>query len=222
MCGCKAINDEGHTKSGRYLINPNDGKGEFHVFCDMNLQDGGWTVIQRRVDATVSFDRDRKEYNVGFGEMDDGNFWLGLEKIKRITDSSTHELYIGLESFETGSSQLAYARYESFSLGTDALDYELSISSYVGSSTAPDSLLIHDGEKFSTPDEDNDGSTDHCASDYSSGWWYHDCHSSHLNGIYYATGAHPTPVVVYDGIIWSAWLGQSKSMKTVVMAVRPA
>lgn len=202
----------------------NDGKGEFHVFCDMNLQGGGWTVIQRRVDNTTSFDRHRKHYNVGFGDMDGGNFWLGLEKIKRITDTATHELYIGLESFLTGS-VIAYARYGTFSLGTDTTDYPITISQYDSASTAGDSLTLtngHNGMKFSTPDEDNDSSGSHCASDYNSGWWYNQCHNSHLNGIYYWDGVVPSSQTYKDGIIWDSWLGQSASMKTVVMAVRPA
>lgn len=222
MCGCKDIKDEGYTKSGIYRINPNDGAGEFNVFCDMNLQGGGWTVIQRRVDGDVSFNRNRKQYNVGFGDMNDSSFWLGLEKMRRLTAGSTHELYVGLESFLSGASQLAYAKYGSFSLGTDAADYSLSISLYDLDSTAPDSLLAHDGEKFSTPDEDNDSASSHCASDHSSGWWYHDCASSHLNGIYYTSGTHPTPVTVFDGIVWNGWLGPTRSLKTVVMAIRPA
>lgn len=219
LCGCKAIKDEGLLDSGIYKINPNDGHGEFTVFCDMDLQGGGWTIIQRRVDNATTFDRKRKAYNVGFGHLDGGNFWLGLEKIKRITDTSTHELYIGMESFLTGSSQLSSKRYTSFGLGTDSNDYTLSVSGYTGSNQ--DSLTPHNGKKFSTPDEDNDESAAHCASDYKSGWWYNGvCHGSHLNGYYYWDGNGPIGSV--DGIVWQSWLGYETSMKTVVMAVRPA
>jgi hypothetical protein len=222
QCGCKDLKDDGYTTSGRYSINLNDGKGEFDVYCDMTLQGGGWTIIQRRVDETVSFDRNRKQYNVGFGKLDGGNFWLGLEKIRRIASSSTHEIYIGMESFLGGGSHLGHARYESFFLGTDAEDYELTLGALnVPGSNAGDSFGPHNNTKFSTPDEDNDGSADHCASDYSSGWWYDDCSTSHLNGIYYTTGTHPSPITVYDGIIWKTWLGLTRSLETVVIAIRP-
>lgn len=221
MIGCKELKEDGQTKSGIYRVNLNDGKGEFHVFCDMNLQGGGWTIIQRRVDGTTSFNRSRSQYNVGFGDMDDSNFWLGLEKINRITDLSTHELYIGLESFVIGD-PLAWAKYGSFGLGTDTNDYILSFSSYDLDSTANNAFDNHNGEAFSTPDEDNDPSgSRHCADEYSSGWWYENCHDSHLNGIYYADGIQTHPTVT-DGIIWDTWLGQTQSLKTVVIAIRPA
>ena len=219
LCSCKELKDKGYTKSGLYRINLDDDKGEFTVFCDMNLVGGGWTIIQRRVDNSTSFDRTRKEYNVGFGGLN-SNFWLGLKKIKRITDGGTHELYVGLESFLPGASQLAWSKYGSFGLGTDDLDYPISISSYDSSSTAGDAFVNHDGEKFSTPDEDNDSAATHCADTHSSGWWYHDCHDSHLNGIYYWDGTHPTSTA--DGIIWDKFLPDTRSMKTVVMAVRLA
>lgn len=224
--GCKKLKNEGKTKSGVYRINLNDGKGQFDVFCDMNLLQGdGWTIIQRRVDNTTSFNRNRTDYNCGFGNLN-GNFWLGLENIKRITDSAPHELYIGLESFKSGPAQLAKAKYGSFSLGTDATDYPITVSQFDQAfSTAGDAFVNHNGEKFSTPDEDNDSTaTRHCAGDYSSGWWFHDCIDSHLNGIYYWDGVYPsvTPPL-YDGVSWMAFLQDGDSaLKTVVMAVRPA
>ena len=57
----------------------------FPVFCDMS--DEGWTVIQRRVDGEVDFDRDWNEYKEGFGEIGGlTSYWLGLEKIYRLTN----------------------------------------------------------------------------------------------------------------------------------------
>lgn len=219
MSDCNTLHNEGgQLKSGKYRINPNDGMGEFDVFCDMSLREGGWTVIQRRVSNATSFSRNRPEYNVGFGEYN-GNFWLGLEKIKRITDTGTYELYVGLESFLTAS-PLAWAEYGSFSLGTDDSDYTLSISSYNAASTAADALGDSNAKKFSTPDEDNDSSGTDCAGVYQAGWWYNNCYKANLNGIYYWDGELPD-VTVPDGIIWNEWLN-GKPLKTVVMAIRPA
>ena len=221
---CKEIYDkDGLRKSGLYRINLKDDKGEFTVFCDMNLQGGGWTIIQRRVNNVTDFNRNRDAYNIGFGDFN-GSFWLGLEKIKRLTDykSQTFELYLGFESFLSGAGQdLSWAKYGSFGLGTSTADYALSISQFDNNSPASDSLTSHNGEKFSTPDDDNDShNTKHCAEDLKSGWWYHSCHDSHLNGVYHWNGVHPTSD--YDGIIWESWLGNSDTLKTVVMAVRPA
>lgn len=216
--GCKELKDAGHTESGLYRINLNDGMGEFVVFCDMTIQSNeGWTIIQRRVDDALSFDKPRKDYNVGFGNMKKGNFWLGLEKIKRITDSGTHELYFGLESFLSAPNQLGYSRYASFGLGTDSNDYTLSLGTHItAESSIGDSFGGHGGEKFSTPDEDNDDSAPlHCADDHNSGWWFHGCLNSNMNGVYYSSGTHS------DGIRWNSYVSGA-SLKTVVMAVRPA
>lgn len=220
LANCKDIYNAGERVSGLYRINPNDGGGEFLVFCDMNLQGGGWTVIQRRVNDSTSFNRTRKDYNIGFGNFN-GNFWLGLEKIKRLTDYSSSEIYIGMQSFLTTDDvafQLAWARYGSFSLGTNQNDYQLSISQYSG--TAGDSFKIHNGKKFTTSDEDNDSDDlENCAVKYSSGWWYNNCYEAHLNGVYYSSGEHPTST--HDGIIWKDWIGTTRTLQTIVMAIRP-
>ena len=183
----------------------------------MTIQsNGGWTIIQRRVSNALSFYKTRKEYEVGFGNMKDGNFWLGLEKIKRITDSGSYELYFGLESFVTAI-PFGHARYASIGLGTEANDYILSVGDIVTTeSTISDSFYgAHNGKKFSTPDEDNDDSeTLHCADDANSGWWFHGCLNSNMNGVYHSSGTHA------DGIRWNNWVSGA-SLKTVIMAVRP-
>ena len=218
---CKEIYDAGQTTSGLYRINPAGIEGEFTVFCDMSLRDGGWTVIERRIDDEESFDKNWNAYKNGFGKFN-GNFWLGLQKIKDIVDydSATYELYIGMESFHP-TDTVSYSLYNSFGLGTEAEKYSLSIGSLDGVSTAGNSLEIHDGEKFSTPDQDNDSNlSNNCALDFSAGWWYNNCHDSHLTGMWYAGGALPVPSFP-DGIIWETWRGDMESLKTVVMAVRP-
>ena len=183
-------------------------------------------MISRRVNADISFDRNWLPYRNGFGEFNE-NFWLGLQKIKDITDygSLTFELYIGLESFHP-TDTVRYSLYDSFSLGTEAAKYALNIGTLDPnipmSDDAGDSFANHDGEKFSTPDQDNDSNlTENCAANLRAGWWYHSCHDSHLTGEHYANGLLPD-VNVPDGIIWETWRGDMESLQTVVMAVRPA
>ena len=73
-----------------YTINP-DNQTAFQVYCDMDTSGGGWTVIQRRFDGSVSFNRTWSECARGFGNKT-GEYWLGLNYIHRLTtvdDSGT-------------------------------------------------------------------------------------------------------------------------------------
>ena len=229
LVDCAAIYKSGLNISGLYYINP-DGNGDFLVYCDMSQLDGvynGWTVIQRRVSDSVDFNKYWNDYTFGFGDLD-ANFWLGLNKIKRITDSATYKLYIAVQfqdadvvSYES----VRFAEYDSFSLGTSANNYQLSVSSYNSAiSTAGDSLISrHNGKYFSTRDRDNDNSPPDCAGQYQSGWWFNGCLDSNLNGVWESTGYLDTVVLpVYFGVSWkTAEQYQSTySFKTAVMAVR--
>ena len=215
---CKELYDYGFRKTGLYLVNPSDNGGEFVVFCDMSLVGGGWTVIQRRVNESLAFNRSWGSYKNGFGDYA-ANFWLGLEKIKRLTNGNGNmELYVGLQTFlrlRTYS-----ARYGLFNLEGDR--YTLHIGRYYRNSTVRDSFSIHDGESFSTFDADHDSHQHvNCAKRSNGGWWYHkDCHDSNLNGVYYRGGRVLQSRT--DGINWAHLTGDEISLKTVVMAIRPA
>lgn len=225
---CKELHDAGYNTTGLYIINPTDTvSGEFIVFCDMTLEGGGWTVIQRRISDDYSFNKNWTDYKAGFGEINSGSYWLGLQKIHDISNSgATYNLYIGMESFHPNL-KYAAAAYSNFSVGDDVSKYALSIGGFYKPHSDPDcdggdSLTIdHHGQKFSTPDQDNDDdSTKHCANVFCSGWWYHSCHDSHLNGKWYEYG-ELDDFNVPDGIIWEEYRGDKESLKTVVMAVRP-
>ncbi len=90
----------------------------------------GWTVFQRRVDGSVEFYRKWTDYKNGFGNLAT-EFWLGLDKIHRLSSSEQNVLRVDLESFENDK---AYAVYESFSVGNEDDGYRLNFDyrSYAG------------------------------------------------------------------------------------------
>ena len=110
-----------------YKIDP-DGLGEFEVFCDHKTAGGGWTVFQKRMDGSVDFYRAWDDYKRGFGNLS-GEFWLGLDKIHRLTVSSSNKLRVDLERFYGLS---GVAEYSFFSVANETANYKLSLGNYSG------------------------------------------------------------------------------------------
>ncbi|XP_019854911.1 PREDICTED: ficolin-1-like isoform X2 [Amphimedon queenslandica] len=204
---CKELYEQGHTHSGVYTIKP-DKLPAFEVYCDMS-NGSGWTVFQRRMDGSVNFYLKWADYIKGFGDLN-GEFWLGLDKIHRLTATGNSSLHVDLEDFEGVS---VFAHYSTFIVGGAHTSYTLTVGGYSGN--ANDSLSGHDKMKFSTHDRDNDIYDGNCASAYKGAWWYHKCHSSNLNGRY-LTGAHSTPA---DGVNWYDFKGHHYSLKVSEMKI---
>ena len=125
MKSCAELYNAGKTSSGVYTISP-DGSGVFDVFCDQTTDGGGWTVFQKRLDGSVDFYRGWADYQNGFGNLN-GEFWLGLDKIHRLTNSDTFKLRVDLEDWE---GETRFAEYDMFAIGDEASKYRLSLGSY--------------------------------------------------------------------------------------------
>ena len=110
-----------------YTIDP-DGEGAFDVFCDQKTTGGGWTVFQKRLDGSVDFYRYWDDYKNGFGNLN-GEFWLGLDKIYRLTEKKRNRLRVDLEE-TTGYT--AYAEYDMFAVTNEATKYKLILGNYSG------------------------------------------------------------------------------------------
>ena len=194
-------------------MNP-DGKGSFNVYCDMRTDGGGWTVFQRRQDGSVDFYRGWNDYKSGFGQLT-AEFWLGNDKIHRLTAARPSSLRVELEDW---NGVRVYAKYGKFSIGDEQAKYRLKVGSYSG--TAGDSLgtgLNLNNMAFSTKDRDNDICSCNCAVDWTGAWWYRNCQHSNLNGKY--LGAKH--VNVYNGVRWKDF-HSGLSLKYAEMKLRPA
>jgi len=124
---CAEVYKSGIRISGVYKIDP-DGLGEFEVYCDHKAAGGGWTVFQKRMDGSVDFYRGWDDYKRGFGNLN-GEFWLGLDKIHRLTVSSSYKLRVDLEDLK---GKTAFAEYSSFTVTSEGAKYQLSLGSYSG------------------------------------------------------------------------------------------
>ena len=124
---CAKLPKSGEINSGVYAIKPDGAGPVFEVFCDHKTGGGGWTVVQKRLNGSVDFDRNWSDYKNGFGNLD-GEFWLGLEKIHRLTKSSS-KLRVDLEDFDGKTS---YAEYDMFVVATESKKYQLSVGKYSG------------------------------------------------------------------------------------------
>ena len=124
---CADLYKSGARRDGVYTVNP-DGLRSFQVRCDMQTDGGGWTIFQRRQDSSVNFYRGWQDYKTGFGNLN-GNFWLGLEKIHRLTRSGQNVLRVDLTDWTNDS---AYAKYGSFSVASESNAYKMNCGKYSG------------------------------------------------------------------------------------------
>ncbi|XP_078603955.1 uncharacterized protein LOC144877784 [Branchiostoma floridae x Branchiostoma japonicum] len=214
---CMELLTTGHDTSGVYTIYPDGGgKGPVHVYCDMDIDGGGWTLFQKRQDGSVNFYRDWEAYRTGFGDLR-GEFWLGNDHLHRLTAQDVYELRVDLEDFDGNT---AYAKYNIFRVEDEVHKYRLTVSGYSGTAGDgfTDPIRPHDGMYFSTRDRENDNhSTTHCAQVYKGAWWYNNCHHACLNGLYLG-GVHQSSS---DGVNWYPWKGSNYSLKTTEMKIRP-
>ncbi|VDI46720.1 Hypothetical predicted protein, partial [Mytilus galloprovincialis] len=142
------------SHSDVYPIYPDE--SEAKVYCDMTTDGGGWTIIQRRLDGSINFQRNWKDYENGFGNVD-GEYWLGNKHIHSLTSSGKYELRIDLTDM---SNTKTYAVYKKFVVGDAASKYKLTVG--INSGDAGDKMSYHNGMKFSTTDQDNDQSSGAC------------------------------------------------------------
>ena len=121
-----------------YTIRP-DNLLAFNVFCDQTTDGGGWTVFQKRLDGSVDFYLKWADYKSGFGDLN-GEFWLGLDKIHRLTLDNNSILRVDLEDFE---GETRYAEYNLFGVTSEKDKYKLILGDYSGNAIS--SVIFRSG-----------------------------------------------------------------------------
>uniref|UniRef100_A0A3P9LJZ9 Fibrinogen beta chain n=1 Tax=Oryzias latipes TaxID=8090 RepID=A0A3P9LJZ9_ORYLA len=245
---CEDIYRRGGTESQMYMIQPDPLYPPYKAFCDQTTQNGGWLLIQNRLDGSVDFGRRWDEYRRGFGNIAfpatkrhceiPGEYWLGNERISQITKIGPTEVLIEMEDW-TGTK--VHASYRRFTVQSETSNYVLAVEGYSGNAGncflegslelfgENRTMTIHNGMMFSTYDRDNDNwnpgdPSKQCSREDGGGWWYNRCHSANPNGRYYIGGAYTKQMAKHgtdDGVVWMNWKGSWYSLKAISMKIRP-
>ncbi|XP_071118485.1 fibrinogen C domain-containing protein 1-like [Haliotis cracherodii] len=201
----------GIRTDGVYTIQPRPFATPFQVYCDMTF--GGRTYVQKQ-SLGIDFYRTWQEYRDGFGTPG-GDYWLGLEKMKAISDKTPGRLVINM-LYKTGQPTWGQIICHSFKL-TDELDgFRLNFSRTTASKTNGINDVITDlrGARFSTKDRDNDEDpAGSCSQKHHSGWWFRNCTLCNPNG-----QLKPIPNIATDpdDIFWD---GDSRGVKEIYIAL---
>ncbi|XP_066517020.1 microfibril-associated glycoprotein 4-like [Hoplias malabaricus] len=208
-CGEVFTNESLH--SGVRTIYPSGPKQPLQVYCEKSCEGNNeiWTVIQKRIDGSVSFYRTWQEYQNGFGNLS-GEYWLGLQNLYIMTNLEKYELRVDLEDFD-GST--AFAKYTYFTVDSNDKNYALRIGGYINGG-AGDAMSSLNERNFFTFDKG-------CGNAYFAGFWY-SCYwnnywqSTNPNGLYMSG----VQVNSYIGMYWQPWKGNYNALKSIVMKIR--
>ncbi|XP_053561229.1 fibrinogen-like protein 1-like protein [Bombina bombina] len=176
---CDKLSKE--SPSGVYVIKPALSTPVV-VYCDMDTEGKGWTVVQRNsIKTEITWLESWTTYKYGFGNVLQ-DYWMGNEYIHLLTTQRTYMVRFVLKD---KAEKEWYADYDIFSLDNEVNGYTLRLGRYSGTAgdylTTFDSGMVHHNMRFSTKDKDQDRSGSHCANSYG-GWWYDKCYNALLNG----------------------------------------
>lgn len=218
---CNDLLEAGQRVSGVYTIFPtsDDDTGKT-VYCDMDSDGGGWTVIQKRGqfgNPVYHFYRNWTDYAEGFGDPSQ-EYWIGNNVLHALTSGPEKMALRVVLTNHSGES--VSVDYESMQVGSEAQLFTLTLGKHLGP-PGWDSLTDSNHCKFSTFDRDNDGDSGHCATKFHGAWWYSSCYIAHLNGLN-LDGPHPKSA---GGIDWGTRGGSTRlysySYPQVRMMIRP-
>uniref|UniRef100_A0A8U8B640 Uncharacterized protein n=1 Tax=Geospiza parvula TaxID=87175 RepID=A0A8U8B640_GEOPR len=153
------------------------------VWCDMDTEGKGWTVVQRNShDTELTWKQSWTTYKYGFGNVH-SDYWLGTEYLHLLTQQGTYKVRFVVRD---KANVTHYAEYDIFRVENEASGYPLRLGRHSGDGDDyltlyhPKKGGIHDNMKFSTVDKDQDQYSGNCAKSYG-GWWYNRCQNVLLN-----------------------------------------
>lgn len=179
---CFEIYENNVRHDGIYRILP-DGNTTIDVFCDM--ASGGWTLIQRRINGDVNFNRGWTDYVNGFGTFS-GDFWLGLKNIHLLTNPPVQVM---IEGITRDTNETVWERFRNFTVSNAASKFTLYVdktgtynkAAIQRSYQSSGGLGNHNGFPFSTFDHQ---SRYDCNNNDNAGWWYANCWLVLINNNY--------------------------------------
>ena len=185
---------------------PNSKQGESkEAICD-HLQ-AATLVVRRFGDIpSISFDRTWQDYENGFGIQ--GNHWLGLKHIHRLSSRSKQMISLIYRTQHGNKSHMLYGTWDGFEVDSADNFYTLSLGS---SQLNIDVMQSAKGQPFYTRDKVTTPGTLRCGSRFSGGWWFGNCSGRrsgliNLNGQFNATDTDKS-VFVGSHVVLSAEIG---------------
>ncbi|KAJ8041591.1 Ryncolin-4 [Holothuria leucospilota] len=120
---CKEVQEQctSDNLNSVYTIKPNGYPNPFEVYCENQISSGGWTIIHRRFDGSLTFKRNWEDYKFGFGFLST-EYWVGNDKLSYLTNQDVYELRIDIV-LSNGSS--FYFKYNSFRISDEWRQYAL-------------------------------------------------------------------------------------------------
>lgn len=217
---CQEIyNLRGIHKSGVHKIQLDNGELK-EVYCEMEVDGGGWTLLQRRKDGEEKFDRNWDDFAKGFGNVNK-DFWLGNTAIHLLT-SADEEMELRLDMGLCNGEKFVI-KYKKFKVGPAESQFQLvNVEEpkypgmgqwrYVGET---EGLIYNKGWEFTTA---TDSSPDNCVRQMGGGgWWYNACGTFvNLNGKFGCDQSYPQ-----GNFIFFSSIRQKRSIKTVAMMIKP-
>ena len=181
----------------------------------------GWLVWLRREGGLENFNRSWTDYMEGFGNPAK-EYWMGLEALylltKKYSNFKDYRFRVELTGHDGRTFHAVYAR---FIVSEEFHDYKAVIYDYLTNESniddnlmkSPDSMMR---QKFSTPDKDQDLSSENCALKHGGGWWFNKC------GEVNPTGVLMTKHTIGDDTVyWKGAYGDRRALKRLQLKIRP-